>query len=211
MNQLVYDIISFVILISAFVFGMIRLFRHGKPMYFQMTVCAVGCFALEELWVFVNSLCGNENSSLTVRFFGLFGRFCFLLDRFVDEHSGGDAKKAKLCGFIAPVLLTVGFFAIPGRTVGELIVEAVVFVPAVVSSYFNLKHILLPPDEAGLLRATRATDILALVFYAINCVSFIPALFASEYIGIIRVLMASVMATVAVLSERGAKKWETLV
>ena len=104
-------LVSFALATVAFCYGAYYLFRKELPKYFQLYVCAAGCYMLEELWVIVNSLLGDgvADGLITVRLIGFFGCLCFLLsananqfDMVVDE---GNDKKAKTLAFTAPTLL----------------------------------------------------------------------------------------------------------
>lgn len=70
-----FELLAFDVSAKAFGYGAFHLFRKGKPKYFQLFVCAAGCYMLEELRVIVNSLLGSgsRDGLVTVRLFGFFG------------------------------------------------------------------------------------------------------------------------------------------
>lgn len=217
------ELLAFAISVISFVYGMFYLFRKGKPKYFQLYVCATGCYMLEELWSIVHVLFGNGNQGglLTVRVLGFFGCLCFMLsadanefDRIVEERKN---RKARILALIAPVLLLVlyaiyAFSPLNTRSAVVVIAGFVCISPALVGAYFSTKHLLLPKDEMGFLKSTNWIDALSLVFYTANCGYPLLYLHTSENVlGIYDMILAGMLFTMIVLCKKGAAKWETFI
>ena len=223
MKSEVLELIAFLISVSAFAYGALRLFKPGKPFYFQLLVCACGCYVLEELWSIINIVCGIPGGGLiTVRLVGIFGCFCFMLsanagqfDNFLDADFPRD-ERFRFPALLIPAVLVImyvpyGMELISAGQYGALVITALVLLPAIPASYFNLKHLLLPMDEAGLLRATRAVDVLSLLFYFLNFMFVFPFLReVSVIFDSASILCALLMAGLVYVSERGTAKWEAL-
>lgn len=163
------ELLAFAVSAAAFALGAAYRVRREMPKYYQLYVCAAGCYMLEELWVIVNSLLGNgsQDGLLTVRLFGFFGCLCFMLsananefDRMIDE---GQNRRVRLLACAAPLLLLALFAfyaASPANTEPAGVTVAGFFSvsPALLASYYSLKHLLLPDDAMGFLKITRGLN-----------------------------------------------------
>ncbi len=217
MQYTVFALIAFLIALCAFVQGVFRLFKKGMPMYFQLIVCAVGCFTLEQLSSLVNIWC-RMPEGLNVGILGIFGCGFFLLsanygtfDSIIDDGSSG---KEKITALAAPllfaILILVVFFVWSRKSIHSAVILAAALAPCVPASYFSFKHLLLPPDDFGLLLGTRACNIVQLCFlFAIVTVTFMEACLPKIVysIGLIVLSLISYLLTQAAV--RGAKAWRT--
>ncbi|MBQ0084490.1 MAG: hypothetical protein KBS52_06995 [Clostridiales bacterium] len=214
---MIYFIVSFAIAAFAFGFGAAKLFKKGKPLYLQILVCAAGCFAIEQMSLFVNIWC-NIQENVSINMLGVFGCNLFLLsanlgaiDKIVTE--GKTDKKIQLLSLIAPVvtggLAVATFFVWKKYDMFFAVVGAAVLLPAVPASYYNLKHILLPIDSNGFLRATKPCNIFALVFYLLNGIVAALAVYGDLVLdGILSVVMSVSVLLLVIFAVRGAKQWE---
>lgn len=213
---MIFVLISFVIAAFAFGLGAVKLFHKETPFYFKLIVFAVGCFALEQFSLLINAWCGIADD-IWVGTFGVFGCNFFMftanyssLDKMVDH---GNGKKARIIALVAPVIVAaaaVGVFLM-WKNVNMLngAVYAFLLLPAIPASYLSLKHLLLPPDEKGYLKATRLCNITALLFYAVMAASvYIEALASVTAIGIILIALAVTSLLLVLAAIKGAKTWE---
>lgn len=216
MQNIIFGLASFLIATFAFGFGAAKLFKKKNPMYFQLLVCAAGCFAMQQLSYVINIWC-NVTSTFSIGMFGIFGCNFFLLsanfgtlDSIVDD--GNDLGKARAGAIIAPfimILLSVAvFFSWKDKDLFCAVMWLVMIIPMLPASYFNLKHILLPMDPCELLEATKQCNISALAFYIVTVFYIISAASTSSTIsGILSVLMSVSVLALSLSAVRGLKKW----
>ena len=213
---MIYGLISFLTASFAFGYGAVKLFKKRKPMYLQLLVCASGCFALEQLSYIVNLWCG-VTEAVNIGMLGIFGCNFFLLsanfgtlDKIVDESKG--FYKVRAVSIIAPVamaaLTAFAFLSWKERDMFCAVMWALMLIPALPASYFNLKHILLPMDPFEFLRATKPCNIAAIVFYVVTAAYGIcSADMESTVSGILSVLMSLSVLALSLCAVKGAKRW----
>lgn len=220
MQELLFEGIAFGISIIAFIYGLLKVYTQKAPFYFKMIISAVGCYALEELWVIVQAVCNIESNFISVRLIGVFGCFCTFLtanargiDKIIDDGVEKN-KPAKMIAFIAPIVFVALFgiytvMAIKSVTISYIIIPFVMFLPLILDSYYEFKHLIIPMDDLKLLKAIRPISALILFEYIIS----FSYLFIQNDIYRLSadVLSAVVMAVIVILSEKGAKKWKTLI
>ena len=214
-----YRIVSLLIAVPAFALGAAKLFKKKTPLYWQLYVCAAGCFMLRQLSEAVNALCG-VGGQIGVGMLGFFGCNFFLLsanygtlDRVVDD-GGVENRIARRLALLAPVLMAAlvicVFFAWRGSGPVCGALWAAVLLPVLPASYFNLKHLLLPLDPFELLRATRQCNLAALCFSLLSAGYGIAAgLGKTALAGVLSAALSASMLWLVIAAIRGAKKWTT--
>ena len=217
MLDLIYGVVSFAVAAAAFWLGAIKFFGTKKPLYMKLLVCAAGCFMLEEQLLLINLWCGVKET-FSIGMLGILGCNYFLLsanygtlDKIVDD--GGEKNRpAKLIAVIAPIAVAVAcvnvFLVWKDKDIICAVMWVLMLLPAIPASYLNLKHILLPADDFGFLRATRFCNISALALYIV--MSVFAACSASDsgrLAGIFSCLMSLAVLAITVSAIRGAKKW----
>lgn len=217
-----FEIISFLISLFGFIYGTLNLIKKESPRYFHLITYASGCYTLEELWVIVNLLFGygKLDGLITVRLFGLFGCFCFLLsananefDRIVDDNTV--SKKHILISFTAPLFLVIlyaiyAFLYYDIDTILNAIIGFIVFSPAFIASYYNLKHLIIPVDEMEYLNRTKPINICALIYYLVNIIYiFIYDYVSSNIHSVLDISVSLIMTIIVIISVKEAKKWKT--
>ena len=217
MLDLIYGIVSFVVAAAAFWLGAIKLFGTKSPLYMKLLVCAAGCFMLEQQLLLINLWCGVKEM-FSIGMLGILGCNCFLLsanygtlDKVVDDGSKQN-RTAKLLAVIASVVVAIAcinvFIAWKDKDIICAVMWVLMLLPAIPASYFNLKHILLPADDFGFLRATRFCNISALVLYIVMAAfAACSASESSRLVGIFSCLMSLAVLGITISAIRGAKKW----
>lgn len=210
MNSVFWGVGAFLIANAAFLRGCFVFFRRGKPLYFQLLVCAAGCCGLAALSAVVNTLCGAVQEGFHISLLGLLGCCFFLLsanygqmDGVVDDGSA-DNRKARWLALLAPGVLAGALVLLLVR--GTVPVYTAVFcLSALPAAYYNLKHLLLPVDELGFLRATRLCNGCSLLFcgWSLLC----PAALTGPF----SVVTALLTAGLVFACERGMSLWPTLL
>lgn len=218
MQDIIFGLISFIIAASAFALGVAKIFKKKKPLYLQLIICAVGCFALEQLSDVVTLWCGGFSQFVTIGMLGIFGCNFFLLsanfgtlDRIVDDGDEQN-KSARLIAFVAPavvaVLMVIVFVFWKNKNLFAAIMWTAMLVPALPASYYNLKHIIMPVDVFEFLKATKLCNIFALCFYLITVVYILcSSTENSLFIGISSVLMSLSALGLVFATLKGDKKW----
>lgn len=212
--------ISSLISVVAFINGACNLFRKRKPLYFQLLICAVGCLALEQLYITVGIWCGIFNPNLNLGMLGLFGCNFFLLsanygqlDSIIDDRTSTNRLPRQIA-LIAPILLIVAIVVIPllitTYSIKNILLFTFMFLPACPASYFNLKHLVMPMDDFKFLKGTRKCNLCALVFYVLSVIYVYGVVLSQTKFQAIAMIMMSIsMLLISIFSIKGAKQWTT--
>lgn len=210
------SIAAFLIAAAAFIYGAINLFKKGKPLYFQILICAVGCYAIEELFSIIVIICGKFEEPINIGTLGIFGLCLFLLsanygqlDKIVDD---GKDKKARLLALIAPLFIIALqiylFVLLKDGSVFSMIVLTIINIPSIPASYFNLKHLLLKNDDFGFLKATRWCNIMALTYYVFSLAFIIVFSFGNNFAtALASVITVFPILGLAIAAKKGADLW----
>ena len=130
----IFEVISALITFLAFLFGAMRLLGKDRPSYFKFYVCAVGCYALEEVWVLVNTFFGQNENMISIRLVALFGCLCFFLtasakylDGMVDSGQK-ENRTARIVALVMPAILLslYAYFAVVSKS--AWLVKIMVFI-----------------------------------------------------------------------------------
>ena len=212
-----YTIVSLLIAVPAFALGAAKLFKKKTPLYWQLYVCAAGCFMLRQLSEAVNALCG-VSGNIGVGMLGFFGCNFFLLsanygtlDRVVDD-GGAENRMARRLALLAPVLMAalaaLTFLAWRGSDPVCGVLWVVLLLPVLPASYFNLKHLLLPLDPFELLRATKGCNLAALCFYLLSAgYGAAAGMGRTALAGVLSAALSASMLCLVIAAIRGAKQW----
>lgn len=213
MSILLFENIASGISIIAFLYGVIKVFIPNVPIYYKMIISAVGCYVLEELWVIVNAFCGVENDTFSIRLIGIIGCYCTFLtanSRALTNLLGKDVlnnRKSKYLALIAPAaIFALSFAAILKVDKSKAVIMILVFLPLIVDSYYELKCLLTPMDDKGLLKQIKIINALVLIEYAISMsYTFVQEL---NVLLVMDVISAIGMALIVLASRKGAIKWK---
>lgn len=201
-----------------FIYGLRHFFKKGKPLFVQTLTMAMGSHALGSIYQLCMTVSTEEVlEGYTPAYLGRIGFFLFIiaanygqLDRIVDDGS----KKmwfARFFALVAPIC--AGLLFIPNAMISDVpiatkTIYALVWIPAVISVYFNLKHAIIPDLDFGFIKALRRYNVFAL------CVSFseLLCLTAWSYLeGVPMVITAVIFSVFCVLTivaaKRGVEKW----
>ncbi len=218
MNEFVFDIVNLILALGAFVYGALKLFHKGKPMYFQILICAVGCFTLQEFSSVINYLCDGYEEGIAISILGILGCVMFILaanrgalDALVDERDE-KGRRARLLAFVAPivVLISIVFTVIIWKGFAKTIVVIIVLVlmaSIIPASYFTLKHLLLPKDSLGILECTKLCNIFSFLYLMIALVYCLSFGISSYVAGIVSIFCTLCIVGLSVSAVKGAEKW----
>lgn len=185
-----------------------------------MITLAVGCMAFGRLYQTVRLLTGGSiNNVFQLGVLGVIGSLMFLfsanygaMDSIADDGSKKFGKY-RIIPIAAPIAITalylifICFASLPMLT---KVVGGLVALFAVQSSYYNLKHLIFPDVDFGIINCIKLYNLLALI-YSFLCIAELIALSREREIAtlIIGVFMGIVLLALVPALERGMKKWTT--
>lgn len=214
---LIYEIVPLGISLVGFMIGLVTILKKKAPYYFTLIIFAVGCFVIEQVSLTVNTVCGIYDD-VWIGALGVFGCNLFLLsanygalDKVVDESGLPFGKK--MLSLVAPVILAASAISIfliwKNRNMMCAVVFAFLLVPAIPASYYNVKHLLLPEDDLGLLKAIKDCDIMSLIFIFMSVIYlFIEATGSVPGIVITAILHALSVLGLALAAAKGVRQWK---
>jgi hypothetical protein len=215
---LIANIITCICAFIGFNYGIVKFFKPRKAVYAQMITLAVGCMALGRLYQTVRLLTGgNILDEFQLGILGVIGSLMFffsanfgLMDSLADDRSKQYLKYriipvAAPLAAIALYLIFVFFADMPKIA---KITGAVITLFTVQSSYYNLKHLIFPDVEYGVIKCLKTYNLLALL-YAFACLFELIVLSRGSEIGalISGIIMGALLLAVVPSVERGIKKW----
>ena len=202
----------------SFVYGLNKFFKKGKPLFLQTLTMAMGCHSLGSIYHLCQTLTSETLvEGFTPAYLGRIGFFLFILtasygqlDRIVDDGSS-KMRPARLLALLAPlcaVLLYIPNAIMEDVPTATKVTYALVWIPACISVYYNLKHILLPDLDFGFIKAIKPYHALVL------CLSFseLLCLTAWDYYYSVPLLVTAVLFAVLcvctmITAKKGVKKW----
>jgi hypothetical protein len=217
---LLSNIITCICTFIGFIYGILKFFKPKKAVYAQMITLSVGCMAFGRLYQVVRLLTiGDILEHFQLGVFGVIGSLLFLfsanygvMDSLADDR---DKKytKYRVIPLIAPltvIAIYVYFFMLTGYPLLVKAVSGVITVVTAAASYYNLKHLIFPDVDFGVINCLKEYNALALVFEML-CIAEMIANSRGSEIGalIIGVLMGIVLLVIVPTVERGIKKWTT--
>ena len=218
MINLYIVLISSLISVGAFINGACKLFKRRKPLYFQLLICAVGCLALEQLFIVVAIWCDIFNPNSNLGMIGLFGCNFFLLsanygqlDSIIDDGSSAYTSVRRIA-FVAPIILVVAIvpavlLVVSGPTKAILMLITML-IPACPASYFNFKHLLMPMDDFRFLQGTRKCNLFALAFYTASVIYVYGIVLANTGLQSAAIILMSIsMLLISFFAIEGTKQW----
>ena len=202
----------------SFMYGLSKFFKKGKPLFLQSITMAMGCHALGSVYHLCQTLTTETVlEGFTPAYLGRIGFFLFLItasygqmDRIIDDGSKR-IKPYRYVALIAPILAALLY--VPNAIIEELplptkIATLMVWLPAVVAIYFNVKHAIIPNFDFGFIKAIKPYNILA------ACLGFaeLLCLTAWDYFNDILLVISSfafaILCVVMMLvARKGAEKW----
>ena len=200
------------------VYGLRHFFKKGKPLFLQSITMAMGSHALGSIYHMCQSLTSeNVVEGFTPAYLGRIGFFLFIitasygqLDRIVDDGSP-KMRKSRIIALLAPVLALLIYIpnALPEDiAVSTKVVYALVWLPAMISVYFNLKHAIIPDLDFGFIKAIKPYNLLVLLlsFSELLCLTawdyYYPV-----FMAVSSVVFGALCICTMVLARRGVKKW----
>ena len=200
------------------IYGLKHFFKKGKPLCLQSITMAMASHALGSIYHLCQTLTSETMvEGFTPAYLGRIGFFLFILtasygqlDRIVDDGSA-KMRRARILALIAPILAALLY--IPNTffdvvPIATKVVYAFVWIPAIISVYFNLKHAIIPDLDFGFIKAIKPYNIVVLLL------SFSELLCLTAWYYYDLVLLAITAIVFGVLSvctmffaRKGVEKW----
>ena len=218
---LISNIITSVCALIGFVYGFVKYMNSDTPIFAKMITMAPGCMVFGGLYQIIRIWVGRGiTEEFQLGFLAFIGSLLFLLsasfgsiDKAVDNRSR-ELRKYRLIPLIAPAAIAAAYGVIAALfevTVLNKVTGSLVSVFAMLLSYISLKHLILPADDAGLVKDLKYYNILTLI-YSLSCVAQMIVLTAgSEVIALIVGIIVGIVLLLLVPSVgKGVKKWTTI-
>lgn len=183
-----------------------------------MITLAMGVIAFGRLFLVCRILTGGEiTSTFQLGFIGMIGSFMFFfsanygaIDSLVDSSINKGVLN-KTIPFIAPIIAVVlylVFFIFSDVSLMWRIFGGVLTLIIGLSTYFNLKHLLSPDIDKGVVTCLRPYNLLALIYAASVLVECIGLSSGNIVVAFVAGLISSISIVLVVpLINRGMKKW----
>ena len=212
--MLYFEIATEIVMLCAFFYGAINLWRKGKPLYFQIIICAIGCVALYQLSVIVMTFCDVNETYFNNSFFGYLGCNFFMfcanrgaLEKMFDKPKTGYIVISALAGVAMFALTIFVDFLYFGAARAVFFLYIVMQIPACFVVYYNVKHLFTPKDDLGLIKGIRMTDVFTLAFNVFSVIDLIFWIDYSILSGVADLLLSFLVMGLSISAVRGAKKW----
>ena len=202
----------------SFIYGVCNFFKKGKPLFLQSITMAMGSHALGSIYHLCQTLTTETVlEGFTPAYLGRIGFFLFFIaasygqmDRIVDDGSK-QIRPTRYISLIAP--LCVLLLYLPNGLMVELpaptkVTYLLVWLPAIFSVYYNLKHAIIPNLDFGFIKAIKLYNILAvcLGFTELLCLTAWSYLYNTQLV-ITSVVFAVLCVALMVAAKKGAEKW----
>ena len=201
-----------------FVFGLRWFFKKGKPLFLQSITMAMGCHSLGSIYHCCLILTNDSVfEGFTPAYLGRIGFFLFFIaasygqmDRIIDDGTPA-VRPSRYRALIAPVCAALLY--IPNARISSLpasikVSVLLVWLPALVSVYFNLKHAIIPDRDFGFVKSIKPYNLFAVglgfaelfCLTAQNCFHDISLVIASA-------IFAAFCVATMIAAKKGAEKW----
>ena len=202
----------------SFIYGANKFFQKGKPLFLQSITMAMGSHALGSLYHLCHTLTTETVlEGFTPAYLGRIGFFLFFIaasygqmDRIVDDGSK-KIRPTRYIAMIAPlcaILLYLPNGLMEDLPVATKIAVALVWLPAIFSVYYNLKHAIIPDLDFGFIKAIKPYNFLAvcLGFAELLCLTAWDYLYNTQLV-ITSVIFSGLCVALIIAAKKGAERW----
>ena len=200
------------------IYGLKYFFKKGKPLSMQSITMAMASHALGSIYHLCQSLTSEDIvEGFTPAYLGRIGFFLFILtasygqlDRIVDD---GTAKmhRARVVALIAPLLAALLY--VPNAMMEDVpletkVVYALVWIPAILCAYFNLKHAIIPDFDFGFIKAVKPYNVFLLLlnFAELLCLTTWDY-YAPVQMAVTAIIFAVLCVCTMISARKGVEKW----
>ena len=200
------------------IYGLKHFFKKGKPLCLQSITMAMGCHALGSVYHLCQTLTSEDIvEGFTPAYLGRIGFFLFVLtasygqlDRIVDDGSSKmrPARIIALSASICAILLFVPNVMLEETPVATKVVYGLVWIPAIISVYFNLKHAIIPDLDFGFIKSIKPYNIFVLLlsFAELLCLTAWNFYYALPLV-LTTVSFGVLCVGTMIAAKKGVEKW----
>ncbi len=200
------------------IYGIKHFFKKGKPLCLQSITMAMASHALGSIYHLCQTLTSeNIVEGFTPAYLGRIGFFLFILtasygqlDRIVDDGSS-KMRRARIIALIAPIMAALLY--IPNALMDDVsiatkVVYALVWIPAILCVYFNLKHAIIPDLDFGFIKAIKPYNVFVLLlsFSELLCLTAWDY-YAPVPLAITAVAFGTLCICTMLFARKGVEKW----
>ena len=220
--ELISEIIKSFLFTAASIWEISVSFKKRGALFLQIVAFALGCMALGNIFVLALNITAPEEVLVTltkdfnIGLLGIFGMFAFIfsasygqIDGLGDDHSR-ELRKYRLLALIAPIVNAIILMAIvfSGIEVHMQIIYAILFLPAILASYYNLKHLIIPDVELGILASIRKYNLVALIMTVLVLLATVTKQYdVSILYSILNILTGLIAPIVFYFAKKGSEGW----
>ena len=215
---LIANIITCLGALGGFIYGAFRFFQPGTAAYPQMITLAADVVAMGSLYRVIRIFTiGDTSQYFHLGILATAGSLLFLftanlgaMDSLVDDRSP-ELRKYRIIPFAAPIAIVALYLILILFTDQPLIfkiIAGVISALAGAASYFNLKHLIIPDVDFGVVRCLRQYNLLALV-YEFLCMAelIIQSRDSGAATLVTGILMGVIWPLIILATDRGVRKW----
>ena len=212
------EIIPLTATLFSFIYGLKKFFKKGKPLFLQSITMAMGCHSLGSIYHLCQTITSETVlEGFTPAYLGRIGFFLFLIaasygqmDRIVDDGSRAlrPSRYVALAAPLGAILLYLPNALMEDLPLSTKIAALLVWIPAIFSVYYNLKHSIIPDRDFGFIKAIKPYNLLAtaLGFAELVCLT------AWDYLYSVPLVLSSITFSILsvammLVAQKGAGKW----
>lgn len=214
-------IINIYLLICAcigLIYGLVAMYKKKQPLYFKLMVFPIACQVFSRAFYTITLLCyGELPNTFNIGFLGFATFFLFLylpnagaIDNLVDEKRERFTKY-RLIPLIIPIFelaISVAALFFDYVSISVRVFFVILSFFAGLAGYFNMKHLIIPDVEDGIIKSIRKFNFVCIIFeiltlaevglYCFNLQS--PIIFIQALLGIFYIVFLPFL-------NKEAKQW----
>ena len=200
------------------IYGLRHFFKRGMPLFLQSLTMAMASHALGSIYHLCQTVTSDTQvEGFTPAYLGRIGFFLFIItasygqmDRIVDDGTP-PMRKARRIALLAPacaLLLYIPNALVDDVPISTKVAYALVWIPALFSVYFNLKHAIIPDLDFGFIKAIKPYNFFVLgLALAELLVLTAWDYYDGAFLVISTLLFAALCVCTIVSAKKGVEKW----
>ena len=200
------------------IYGLRHFFKKGKPLFLQSLTMAMASHTLGSVYHLCQTITSDTPvEGFTPAYLGRIGFFLFIItasygqmDRIVDDGTP-PMRKARRIALLAPacaLLLYIPNALVDDVPISTKVAYALVWIPALFSVYFNLKHAIIPDLDFGFIKAIKPYNFFVLgLALAELLVLTAWDYYDGAFLVISTLLFAALCVCTIVSAKKGVEKW----